>query len=354
MAQFATELNAASIVTLDYGSGSPQEAAALLAYLDGAVGNTTPIGNGEQWNPATSKWVQVNWQTAGYWASLRAATPLAHDDGLNFLRIGRGRPFNVQYFEVGNEEYGSWEDDFHGQGGDAGKAHDPATYVAFAKQFATYSAAISPGISIGIDTGSPTIGDYNNWTEDVLEQGVIQGFTPGFLSDHNYVQAPGSESDSALLTDTVSNSAAGIDDWSVRATDYQSLLQTTLGSAAAANVQLLATEFNSVYSDPGKQSTSLVNGLFVADSLGSLLETSYNGALYWDLHNGWQTGDNNSSSLYGGARGATTDCSGRAIPRPFHRPARTCRTRPILPSNWFRRSCWMAARWSRPAAATSC
>ena len=47
----------------------------------------------------------------------------------------------------------------------------------------------------------------------------------------------------------------------------------TWGRPRASHVELLATEFNSVYSNPGKQTTSLVNGLFVADSLGSLLET---------------------------------------------------------------------------------
>ena len=50
----------------------------------------------------------------------------------------------------------------------------------------------------------------------------------------------------------------------------------TLGSQAAG-VQVMATEYNSVYTDPGKQSTSLVNGLFVADSLGSLLDSGYSG-----------------------------------------------------------------------------
>ena len=33
-------------------------------------------------------------------------------------------------------------------------------------------------------------------------------------------------------------------------------------------MKIMATEYNSVYSNPGKQSTSLVNGLFTAESLG--------------------------------------------------------------------------------------
>ena len=147
MASFIASVNGQAVVTLDYGSGSPQEAAAELAYLNAPVGPTTPIGDGQEWNDSTNAWQTVNWQNAGYWASLRAATPLPVDDGLNFLRLGRTAPFGFQYFEVGNEEYGSWEIDHHTA------QHDPATYVAFAKQFQTYAATIDPSISIGIDAG---------------------------------------------------------------------------------------------------------------------------------------------------------------------------------------------------------
>ena len=149
MAEFIDSVGGVGIATVDYGSGSPQEAAAFLAYLEAPVGNTTPIGDGQEWNDTTGAWQTVNWQTAGYWASLRAAAPLAQDDGLNFLRLDHPAPFNIQYWEVGNEEYGSWEIDHHTV------QHDPATYIAFAKQFATYAAQIDPSISIGLDVGSP-------------------------------------------------------------------------------------------------------------------------------------------------------------------------------------------------------
>ena len=66
----------------------------------------------------------------------------------------------------------------------------------------------------------------------------------------------------------------------------------------------MATEFNSVYANPGKQSTSLVNGLFIADSIGSLLDSGYSGGFVWDLRNGWSnSGENNSPSLYGWRQG---------------------------------------------------
>jgi hypothetical protein len=204
-------------------------------------------------------------------------------------------------------------------------------YIAFAKQFAGYAAKIEPTISIGLDVGSP--GDYNNWTANILEQSAAQGFTVGFLSDHNYVQAPGNESDTNLLLDTVTDTGSNPSDpgnpydWAVRASKYEALLTQYLGSAGT-NVELLATEFNSVYSNPGKQTTSLVNGLFVADSIGALLETPYDGADVWDLRNSYDTGNNNSSSLYGwrqggdygliGSPGGSAPATGPYVPYPTY------------------------------------
>ena len=113
------------------------------------------------------------------------------------------------------------------------------------------------------------------------------------------MQGPGDENDSFLLNGTVTNPSS-VDDWSTRYADYQTLLQNTLG-ANASSVKLMATEFNSVYTNPGKQSTSLVNGLFIANSIGSLLNSGYVGGFVWDLRNGWDASSdqNSSESLYG-------------------------------------------------------
>ncbi len=323
-AQFIAQAGGSGIITLDYGSGSPQEAVAELAYLQGSPSDTTAIGNGIEWNDTASAWQTVNWNTVGYWASLRAAGPLAQNDGLNFLRISHAAPFTaIKYWEVGNEEYGSWEVDHHGTAGPAGAStgaqHDPATYAAFAQQFAALAATITAhaglsAVSIGIDSGDPTGGGDNNWTKNVLAAGAGIGFVPNFISDHSYMQGPGNESDSFLLNNTVSY-VPSILDWSTRYAAYQSLLQKTLG-AQASGVQLMATEFNSVYSNPGKQSTSLVNGLFVANSLGSLLNSGYVGSTMWDLRNGWDTSNNNSPGLYGWRNGGDYGALGSGSSAP--------------------------------------
>jgi hypothetical protein len=306
-AQFISSVGGTGIVTVDYGSGSPQEAAAELAYLEGSPSDTTVIGSGLEWNDTTSQWQSVDWGTVGYWASLRAASPLAVDDGLNFLRIDHSAPFaNITDWEIGNEQYYSSEPDFHGTPGpggvSTGAAHDPATYAAFSAQFSTLAAEITqtaglPSISIGVDSGDPIGQSDGDWTKDVLTDELADGLVPGFISDHSYAQVPGTESDSTLLNGTVTDPSS-ILDWSTRYAAYESLIQQVEGSQAS-QVEVIATEYNSVGGSPGKQSTSLVNGLYVAESLGELMDSGYSAAAIWDWNNNEEPGNNNSSSLYG-------------------------------------------------------
>jgi hypothetical protein len=312
-ALYAASLNSnATVVTVDYGQGSPQEAAALLAYYNGSTTSTQSLGMGEEWNTSSSSWQMVNWQTVGYWASLRAAAPLGTDDGLNFLRINHAAPFNFQYWEIGNEVYGSWESDQHGVASDSlpmpsgttRASHDPTTMISFAVQFQNLANQFDPGILIGYDSQAVDT-SFSNWLTGTLQQVAAQGLTLGYIADHYYTsRGPGTENDAALLGVSNTSSSGNTYDWSQRATDYDNAIHQYLGTAGN-NVKLIADEVNSVSSNPGKESTSIVNGLFVADAVGSALESTgsnslpgYQGFYVWDLHNGGVNG-NNSTSLYG-------------------------------------------------------
>jgi hypothetical protein len=76
------------------------------------------------------------------------------------------------------------------------------------------------------------------------------------------------------------------------------MLKDYLGNDAK-KVEIVCTENNSVFSNPGKQTTSLVNGLFLADSLANIMKTEFNAFFWWNLRNGQETANNNSASLYG-------------------------------------------------------
>jgi hypothetical protein len=132
---------------------------------------------------------------------------------------------------------------------------------------------------------------HNGWTPVLLATLKSLGVTPDFVVYHRYPQAPGSENDTGLLQSSGT--------WAADAADLRRQLNDYLGATPAAGVELICTENNSVYSNPGKQTTSLVNGLFLADSLLNLLHTEFNGCIWWDVRNAQETGNNNSTSLYG-------------------------------------------------------
>ena len=220
------------------------------------------------------------------------ASPLAANDGLNFMRIDHPAPFStIDDYEVGNEEYGSWEPDYHTS------PHNAATYAQFSATFYNYAQEITqtaglPMISIGLGSDDPSL----SWTKTVMADEINDGMSASsmFISDHSYAQTAGSENDSFLLNDTVTDPSSVLD-WTTRYDDYE----VDAAAAGAGQVAVIATEWNSVATDPGKQSVSLVNGLYTAESVGSLLESGYSGAAFWGLQDNGELGNNDSSSLYG-------------------------------------------------------
>ena len=288
-----TNVSGQPMITVNYGTGSSNEAAAWVAYVNAT--NTSAISLG-------TDAAGTNWQTVGYWASVRAAAPLGTDDGKNFLRLSRVAPLGFKYWEIGNECYGSWETDSNTV------AHDPYTYARRAANYIALMKAVDPTIKIGVmavpgedsnanNTSHPAVNPrtgltHNGWTPVLLATLKSLGVTPDFVIHHRYPQNPGSESDAGLL-----GSSTG---WAADAASLRQQITDYVG-VTGTNMELVCTENNSVSSSPGKQSTSLVNGLFKADSLAQLMQTEFNGLYWWDLRNGnaSATNNNNSSSLYG-------------------------------------------------------
>jgi hypothetical protein len=290
-----------ALVTVNYGTGTPEEAAAYAAYLNGTTENTFPIGVDSS---------GVDWGTVADWATLRGQLP-SGGDLLDHLRIGHPDPFGFSLFEVGNEVY------FHAWAG-APESVDPKDYVAFAESFSTKVEMISPQASIGLGVGNPIEWD-DLWNIPMLQECAAQGFTPGFLSDHFYVYDGHEEtlSDQELLTNTVSRPGSTMPihafaprNWAGRAQAYRSLLSGQLGASGDA-VRLICAEFNSDADSANKQSTSLVRGLLVADAIGSALLTEYCGVIYWDLRNSYLGVDDDPSlALYGWREGGDSGLLG--------------------------------------------
>ena len=283
-------VNAQAIVTVNYGTGTPQEAAAWVAYCNAATSSSQSLGVDAK---------GTNWQTAGYWASLRAAAPLGTDDGKNFLRISRTAPLGFKYWEVGNECYGTWETDSNTV------AHDPYTYAVRATSYNALMKAVDPTIKVGVvsapgedsyanNTSHPAYnsreGTYHNgWTPVMLATLNSLGVTPDFLVHHFYSEY-GSDNDQALLQASAN--------WASDAPNLRQQITDYVGSNGT-NIELLVTENNADAGNQGKQSTSVVNGLYLADSLAQLMKTEFNSFIWWDLRNGTDTSGDFSASLYG-------------------------------------------------------
>ena len=63
--------------------------------------------------------------------------------------------------------------------------------------------------------------------------------------------------------------------------------------------KFFCTENNSDSGAFGRQLTSVVNGLYIADSMAQLMKTEINGYLWWDLRNGQSSSGSFDSTIYG-------------------------------------------------------
>ena len=231
-------------------------------------------------------------------ANYGSSTPCHAAAWVQYANITKG--YGFKYWEVGNENYGTWENDLNT------RPHDPVTYATRFKDYFNQMKAVDPTIKVGavVTTGEDAFANYadeivtnprtglthSGWTPVMLTTLKNLGITPDFVVYHFYPQNPGGESDTLLLQST--------GNWANDAADLRQQLSDYLG-AAGANVELTVTENNSVSSNPGKQSTSLVTGLYMADSFARLAQTEFKSLVWWDFRNGQGTGGNNSASLYG-------------------------------------------------------
>jgi hypothetical protein len=249
--QMATNFGARVIITVNYGSGTPEEAVA---------------------------WV-------------RCANLTNH--------------CGFQYWEIGNENYGDWERD------DNSRPHDAVTYARRAQEYIRQMKAADPSIKVGVvvsenwmergglftnalrkgDLREFIVQGYQGWTPKMFATLKQLGVRPDWVSLHYYPPVlPGRENDARLLQFSSA--------WARLAASLRKDLKTYFGDAHT-NVEMLCTENNSVGLSTGKQTTSLVNGLYLADSFGQLAQTDFSSFLWWDLRNMQDRSANNSASLYG-------------------------------------------------------
>ncbi len=151
---------------------------------------------------------------------------------------------------------------------------------------------------------NPVTGEaHYGWTPVMLTTFKKLGVFPDFLIYHYYPQYTSSGSDSSdsdpLLLQVADNPCPqAFSDWSSAASNLRGQISDYLG-APGTNIELCVTENNCDSGALGRQSTGIVNALYMADSLGQLMKTEFNSLIWWDLRNGPDLNGDFDPTLYG-------------------------------------------------------
>ena len=183
----------------------------------------------------------------------------------------------VSHMTVGNEEYGTWETDNHTV------QHSGATYAAAVAGTSGYFAlvkAASPSTLVGVSVEP----DYAPWDQDVLS-----GAPYDFVEYHYYPETPGEESDTFLVQKAAQELTTNIN-----------TIKSELAKWGDPNTPIYVGEIGGPYSNPGKQSWSITQGLYAGQVLGEMMNDGVSRLTWW-IGFGNCNGDNgnDSSSLYG-------------------------------------------------------
>jgi hypothetical protein len=188
----------------------------------------------------------------------------------------KSRGYSVPYWTVGNEVYGSWEYDLHKH------PHDPVTY-SDAVRTGYYPAVkkANPNAKLGVVVDLPS---DTAWNDVVLRK--AQPFD--FVEVHYYPEY-NKDSDRELLGPAIDNFA----------NDLTGLRAQMSAAHVAKSVPIYLGEFNNDAGNEGKQSVSIVNGLFLGQMLGSLMNAGVPMATWWVAYGSCDETGDYSKKLYG-------------------------------------------------------
>jgi predicted heme/steroid binding protein len=222
--------------------------------------------------------------TADYGTDTACTGPGQASEAAAWVTAALSDGVTVSHMTVGNEEYGSWEEDMHSP---ASNQHNPTVYASemvgstgFYQSIKTASPNTLVGVVVDADNTS------GGWDETVLAN--AKG-SYDFVEYHFYPQAPGSESDTYLT-----QQAAQV------LTQNINILKQELTAVGGPNTPIYVGEMGSVYTNPGKQTWSITQGLYAGQNLGEMMKDGISRATWWiGFGNCNGQSGNDSSVLYG-------------------------------------------------------
>jgi hypothetical protein len=183
----------------------------------------------------------------------------------------------IQWWSVGNEEYGSWETDLHSE------PHNPTQYAQNVADdfYPKMKAASSSPIKVCVDVDPDTYG----WDSTVLADAKYD-----CVELHYYPQ--GTTVDDQFL----------IEKAAPKLNQYLGALKGELKTAGHADTPIYVGELGSTYGTPGKQTSSITQALYAAQVIGQLVNNGVKRATWWLGYGGCDSesdGGDFDSSLYG-------------------------------------------------------
>jgi len=185
------------------------------------------------------------------------------------------------HITVGNEEYGGWEYDLHST------PNDPTIYAAAVVGTDGYYNSIktaSPNTLVGIDVDADN--QTNGWDNIVMSNAMG---SYDFVEYHYYPETPGQENDTFI----VQQAAQGL-------TTNITTLRSELAKWGTPNTPIYVGEIGGPYTNPGKQTWSITQGLYAGQVLGEMMNAGVSRLTWWiGFGNCNGTSGNLSTSLYG-------------------------------------------------------
>ncbi len=216
-------------------------------------------------------------------------------EAANWVTYAYANGGKVSHVTVGNEEYGSWEEDLHAS------PHDPTTYADAVIGTSGYydlikNASQAAGGSTLVGVVVDADGEANGWDSTVLTDA---GNYYDFVEYHYYPQysPPSVTSDTPLVYDAAPEFTNNI-----------KTIKTELANAHEPDTPIYVGELGANSANPGTQSWSITQGLYAGQILGEAMNDGVARLTWWiGVGNCLGSADvsgaggfnNNNSSLYG-------------------------------------------------------
>lgn len=181
-----------------------------------------------------------------------------------WVKYCKDRGYGVKYWEVGDEQWGTWA-----------KGH--AAPEVYAQKYASFVQAMKAADpSIKVATNVPLGPHPEQWTTRVLK---AAGKYVDMLTVTYYPQQWGKENDDTLLASTAL--------YGKLFSDLRREAEDVVGKARADSLLFVNVGYNSVNHSPGPQTIQIVNAIWTADMIGMMASTGTDVACYWAIHNAY-------------------------------------------------------------------